>query len=275
VGLQQGLFAAGIFALIEQWFTFDLWAPVLQPVFSFALAATLLSGAGLLASFLHLGRPVQAWQALRNWRSSPLSREVWLASLFFGLQVISLGVGLFGPGRFSPASTVLWTGLVGAAGLAALVSMAQIYRLRTIPAWEQRRPLTVFLQTALALGGLGAALLLALFQLALAGPPGWTVSAERSLLQLGAVGVGWILAWEWGQRSKLFAGGGLHHLPEARAAVMRLERRAAGWHAAGFAAALLALAAPGYALVLLAAAWALAFAGELQRRTAFYLARRE
>jgi DMSO reductase anchor subunit len=49
---------------------------------SFALV---LTAAGLLASFFHLGRPERGWRAASQWRTSWLSREVIALPLFIGL----------------------------------------------------------------------------------------------------------------------------------------------------------------------------------------------
>jgi DMSO reductase anchor subunit len=67
----------------------------------FALAglatATLLAAAGLLSSFLHLGRPERAWRAFSQWRSSWLSREGVLSVLtFVPAAVFALGWLVFG-----------------------------------------------------------------------------------------------------------------------------------------------------------------------------------
>jgi DMSO reductase anchor subunit len=56
-----------------------------SPSFGFvALAtATVLAVAGLMSSFLHLGRPERAWRAFSQWRTSWLSREGVLSVLTF------------------------------------------------------------------------------------------------------------------------------------------------------------------------------------------------
>ena len=46
--------------------------------------ALVLSGAGLVASFFHLGRPERAWRSAAMWRTSWLSREVIALPLFMG-----------------------------------------------------------------------------------------------------------------------------------------------------------------------------------------------
>ena len=47
--------------------------------------ALVLLGAGLAASFFHLGHPERAWRAMAMWRTSWLSREVIALPLFMTL----------------------------------------------------------------------------------------------------------------------------------------------------------------------------------------------
>src|SRR3954462_14127821 len=54
----------------------------------FAVASVLivaLAGAGLVASFFHLGRPERAWRAAAMWRTSWLSREVIVLPAFMAV----------------------------------------------------------------------------------------------------------------------------------------------------------------------------------------------
>ncbi len=52
-----------------------------------AAAAVVLGGAGLLASFFHLGRPERAWRSAAMWRTSWLSREVIVLPAFLALTL--------------------------------------------------------------------------------------------------------------------------------------------------------------------------------------------
>ena len=81
--------------------------------------ATALAVAGLLSSFLHLGRPRRAWRAFSQWRSSWLSREG-------ALSVLTLvPAAVFGIGWVFFGST---DGLVGLCGiLAAALALGTIY----------------------------------------------------------------------------------------------------------------------------------------------------
>jgi anaerobic dimethyl sulfoxide reductase subunit B len=95
---------------------------------------------GMLASFLHLGTPLNAWRAIRNVRSSWLSREVVCAALF-AASLIGLTI-TGGEGAW----------LVDMIGFALIVSMARVYQLRTVPAWNHWTTLVSFFSTTLLLG---------------------------------------------------------------------------------------------------------------------------
>jgi DMSO reductase anchor subunit len=112
-------------------------------------------GAATLASFAHLGTRKNAWRVLINLRRSWLSREI-------------LFTGLFGMGwLFSVLELVIWhrntiatLGVTATLGLGLVYSMAQVYRLPAIPAWNTWRTNIGFLISALLLGVSGMAPLL-------------------------------------------------------------------------------------------------------------------
>jgi DMSO reductase anchor subunit len=251
------------------------WGTILLPLFVFSLASTVLSGGALLGSLLHLGQPKRAWRALMNWRTSPLSREIWMAGGFFGLAMLSVGVGLVGVETLRPGLVMAWTAAVALFGLAAVASMAGVYRLRTVPAWSQQRPTLVFLQTTLALGGLGTAALLALVNWLTFTWPGWVGPAWQAAAMAGIFGVAAILAWEALRRGEQDSFAGLHHLPSARKAQARIQPRIIRLHGVALLATVLGItvssrAMPAWATIALGLAWLLALFGELQRRAAFY-----
>ena len=111
------------------------------------LTAVMLTA--LAASFLHLGSPICAWRAFSGWRSSWLSREVLCAASFTGL-LGGLTLATWLP--IGPAGAGLW--LAALCGLALLISMMQVYRLRTIPVWNQWQTTASFFITTLLLGAL-------------------------------------------------------------------------------------------------------------------------
>ena len=78
IGAGQGLFLAALSARLADGDNAAWFVKVTTGI------AVLLLGAGLLASFFHLGRPLRAWRAASQWRTSWLSREVILLPAFGG-----------------------------------------------------------------------------------------------------------------------------------------------------------------------------------------------
>jgi anaerobic dimethyl sulfoxide reductase subunit C (anchor subunit) len=110
---------------------------------------------GLLASFFHLGKPLNALRALSNLGSSWLSRESLFAALFAAAS------GFYTILRWLHLGSATLQAAVGAGaallGLALLYCMARSYRLRTVPAWDTWVTPAAFFIGALLLGGLVAA----------------------------------------------------------------------------------------------------------------------
>lgn len=149
IGAGQGLFLAWYSA---EWLTLLKLLGPAAPVGG-ALAAVLsfvLLGAGLLASFFHLGHPERAWRAAAMWRSSWLSREVIALpaamALIGACAVIRLG-GLDGEiavlGNGIPLMLSTLVGLGAAAAVCILfICTAMIYAcLKFLRQWHS--PLTV------------------------------------------------------------------------------------------------------------------------------------
>ncbi len=124
--------------------------------------AEVLLVAGLAASFLHLGRKMQAWRAVLMWRTSWMSREVIVLPAFIGLVAIwwlALRTGISAP----------WVQALPALMLLGAVALwyctAMIYAcLRFIEEWAH--PLTVINFTLI---GLSSGLVLGCALAALAG----------------------------------------------------------------------------------------------------------
>ena len=87
IGAGQGLFIA-VF-IVELGALFDLLTPPIRPWFYFygALVSVAFTGAGLVASFFHLGRPARAWRSAAKWRTSWLSREVIVLPAFMAVVI--------------------------------------------------------------------------------------------------------------------------------------------------------------------------------------------
>jgi hypothetical protein len=82
----------------------------------------------MLASVVHLGRPLGAWRAMLNFRRSWVSREIVLFSAFFATACL---VGFLRP----PPPAVGWLAVVF--GFAALFSVDMVYRIpgQAVPAF--------------------------------------------------------------------------------------------------------------------------------------------
>jgi len=130
-----------------------------------ATASVLLVGAGLLASFFHLGHPERAWRSAAMWRTSWLSREVIVLPLFMGAVLAWGGAHWLG----LPTRAVGMAGVVLA--LALFVCTGMIYAcLPFLQEW--RTPLTPvnFLLLGSASGCTAAAGLAAWLEPSLARP---------------------------------------------------------------------------------------------------------
>lgn len=111
----------------------------------------------ILASLLHLGRPLLAVTAIKNLGSSWLSREVFFSAGFF---VLALGAVLL---EKSPAVRQVLSWLAVLSGIGSVFSMAAIYNLAMMPAWQGYYTYVAFAGTALLLGGFATAGLLLFF----------------------------------------------------------------------------------------------------------------
>lgn len=174
-----------------------------------------LSSIGLLCSLGHLGKPLRAWRALSQWRTSWLSREGVLA-LATLVPAAAVGVLLLVPAYAAahpwllPASGLLLALLA----LATVSCTAMIYAsLRPIPAWRHPLVLPVYLLFA-ALTGLALAFLLMTIHL----PAGR--EAREMLAMVAGLGTLTILAkvLYWGEIDRAPA-------PATRGAAVGLPQR--------------------------------------------------
>jgi DMSO reductase anchor subunit len=142
--------------------------------------ATVLAAAGLLSSFLHLGRPERAWRAFSQWRTSWLSREGVLSVLTF-IPAAVFGIGWLLFGRTS--------GFVGLCGiLAAALAIGTVYctgmiyrSLKPIHQWHNRWVLPNYLALALMAGFLLLDLIVRF----------WALPVAIPVLTLIVVGLAW------------------------------------------------------------------------------------
>ena len=107
---------------------------------------------GLLASLLHLGNPLIAYQSVLNVGSAWLSREILFGAAFFVVGVV------FAYMQWKKISTPSVRNVIAVIaaliGLAMVYSMSQIYQLRTVPAWNTLATPITFFTTTFLLGTL-------------------------------------------------------------------------------------------------------------------------
>jgi DMSO reductase anchor subunit len=157
IGAGQGLFLA-LFAADA--YDAARGQASLAPVFVAASVAGSLAlvGAGLLASFFHLGRPERAWRSAAMWRTSWLSREVIALPLFMAL-VAAYGA-MHWLGRLQGA--LVAGGLAAIACIVLFVCTAMIYAcLKFLQEWHTPLTLTNFILLGGASGFTAAAALAA------------------------------------------------------------------------------------------------------------------
>ncbi|WP_133479215.1 dimethyl sulfoxide reductase anchor subunit family protein [Cognatilysobacter segetis] len=163
-GLGYGLLAwSGIAALVGT-------SP--RALLSALVLGVLLSVVGLLCSVGHLGKPLRAWRAFSQWRTSWLSREgvVSLATFAPALLLVAAFLPRFFAVDLGGASLTGGVVLAAAAVLLALGALATVYctsmiyaSLKPIPAWTHRSVPAVYLLFALVSGGIAFLTLRAVF----------------------------------------------------------------------------------------------------------------
>jgi DMSO reductase anchor subunit len=129
-----------------------VFSPLVHRSFLLIISIGLLLGIGGLFSFLHLGTKRNAWRAIFHLKKSWLSREILMAGLFGASWLISLAE------RWT-LSTDYWLPVTALLGLGMVYSMANVYRLRSVPAWNTWRTNAAFFMTAGILGLMGVGLL--------------------------------------------------------------------------------------------------------------------
>lgn len=107
---------------------------------------------GMLASFLHLGNPINAYRAISNLDSSWLSREILFTLLFVATGAVFALMQWRKVGSFQLRRIIA---LVAAAfGIVLVYSMSNVYMLAAEPSWNSiATPITFYITTFL-LGGL-------------------------------------------------------------------------------------------------------------------------
>lgn len=117
-------------------------------------------GMSLAASTLHLGRPTYAYRAIRNWRTSWLSREVIAFSLFAGIALVYSGFLLVTEGLelFSVSALgghnvrIILGWLTVFSGAGGIYCSSKLYRVPARPVWNTLKTTLDFYFVAFILG---------------------------------------------------------------------------------------------------------------------------
>lgn len=112
--------------------------------------ATGLMAAALVLSFFHLNNPANALYALSNLKTSWLSREIFMVSLF--LFVLVMLNFIFHFRKPTPKFYRAFVLAAAAIGAGLVYAMSKLYIIPTVPPWNSASTLIEFYSSALLLG---------------------------------------------------------------------------------------------------------------------------
>ncbi|WP_449557584.1 dimethyl sulfoxide reductase anchor subunit family protein [Huaxiibacter chinensis] len=141
----------------------------------------LVMGIGFMASVLHLGSPLRAFNSLNRIGASALSNEIAAGSLFFAVGGFWWLLSVMR--KMPVALGKIWLMVSMALGIVFIWAMTRVYQIETVPTWYTGYTTLAFFLTALVSGPLFAALLLRGTSIPLRG----TMGASISVLALFAV----------------------------------------------------------------------------------------
>ncbi len=120
----------------------------------------LLMGIGFLASVMHLGSPLRAFNSLNRVGASALSNEIASGALFFAVGGFWWLLAVLG--KMPAALGKVWLVIAMLLGLLFVLAMTRVYQIDTVPTWYNGYTTSAFFLTVLLSGPLFAALLLRL-----------------------------------------------------------------------------------------------------------------
>ncbi len=153
---------------------FSLGFNLPEPTLGMAIMALLPSAIGLPLSALHLGRPILAMTAMKNWRTSWLSREAIALGAFTALASVVAGMYYLEVKGFA---LLFVEAITLALGIYGIYAQSMIYRVRARPAWNRTSTTKRFFGSAYI-----GFLLIALMLLAIGGTNGVMVLLAVALL---------------------------------------------------------------------------------------------
>ena len=131
----------------------------------------LLMGIGFLASVMHLGSPLRAFNSLNRVGASALSNEIASGALFFAVGGFWWLLAVLE--KMPAALGKIWLVIALLLGLLFVLAMTRVYQIDTVPTWYTGYTTSAFFLTVLLSGPLFAALLL---QMAKVDVNGWFIA---------------------------------------------------------------------------------------------------
>lgn len=119
-----------------------------------------LMGVGFIASMMHLGSPLRAFNSLNRVGTSALSNEIAAGSLFFAVGGFWWLVSWLG--KMPATLSRIWLAVSMLLGVLFVWAMTRVYQIDTVPTWHNGYTTAAFFLTMLMGGPLLAALLLRL-----------------------------------------------------------------------------------------------------------------
>lgn len=114
-------------------------------------------GLGFLASIMHLGSPMRAFNSLNRVGASGLSNEIAAGSIFFAVGGFWWLVAVLG--KMPETLGKLWLLVNMVLGIIFILAMTRVYQIETVPTWYTDYTTLAFFLTAILGGPLFAALL--------------------------------------------------------------------------------------------------------------------
>ncbi|EHM3163692.1 dimethyl sulfoxide reductase anchor subunit [Shigella flexneri] len=112
----------------------DLRAEAQQRVIACMFGLWVLMGIGFIASMLHLGSPMRAFNSLNRVGASALSNEIASGSIFFAVGGIGWLLAMLK--KLSPALRTLWLVVTMVLGIVFVWMMVRVYNsIDTVPTW--------------------------------------------------------------------------------------------------------------------------------------------
>ena len=113
---------------------FSLGFNLPEPNLEMAIVALLPSAIGLPLSALHLGRPIMAMSAIKNWRTSWLSREAIALGAFTGLASLVAGMYYL---EIKGVALLFVEAITLALAIYGVYAQSMIYRVKARPSWDR------------------------------------------------------------------------------------------------------------------------------------------